>query len=286
MILEWLKAVVLGIIQGITEWLPVSSTGHMLLFEDLLPLDVSPAFRDLFMVVIQFGSILAVVVLFWKRLWPFGKSKAPEEKKSIWKLWLKVLVGVIPVAIVGFLLNDWLKETVYQNNIVKCAVIAGALIVYGVGFIVVERLYRNKENRVETLDDLSLRDSFFIGCFQVLSIIPGTSRSGSTILGGRLMRVSRTAAAEFSFFMAIPVMLGASALDILQYFYRGNTFGGKELGILLIGMVVSFLVSLVVIRFLMEFVRRHSFEPFGWYRIGLGVLVIFYLYMRYLRAAA
>ncbi len=286
MFLEWLKAVVLGIIQGITEWLPVSSTGHMLLFEDLLPLDVSPAFRDLFMVVIQFGSILAVVVLFWKRLWPFGKSKAPEEKKSIWKLWLKVLVGVIPVAVVGFLLNDWLKETVYQNNIVKCAVIAGALIVYGVGFIVVERLYRNKENRVETLDDLTLRDSFFIGCFQVLSIIPGTSRSGSTILGGRLMRVSRTAAAEFSFFMAIPVMLGASALDILQYFYRGNTFGGKELGILLIGMVVSFLVSLVVIRFLMEFVRRHSFEPFGWYRIGLGVLVIFYLYMRYLRAAA
>jgi undecaprenyl-diphosphatase len=234
------------------------------------------------MVVIQLGSILAVPVLFWYKLWPFGKSKSPAEKKGTWVLWLKVLVGVLPVAVIGFLADDLIKEHIYQNNLVKCAVIAGALILYGIAFIVVERLFRARKNRVETLADLTYRDALLIGCFQVLSIIPGTSRSGSTILGGRLLRVSRTVAAEFSFFMAIPVMLGASLLDILKYFMKGYTVGGTEVAILLTGMVVAFLVSLLAIKFLMEFVRRHSFEPFGWYRIGLGAAVLIYMTVRYL----
>jgi len=282
---EWLKAILLGIIQGITEWLPVSSTGHMLLFDDFFPMQVSAAFRDMFMVVIQFGSILAVVVLFWGRLVPFGKNKTPETKRSIWRLWGKVLIGVIPAGVAGLLLDDWITGIVYHNNIVKCAVIAGALILYGVGFIVVERCHRGKEDRVATVDDLTWRDALGIGCFQVLSLIPGTSRSGSTILGGILMRVSRTAAAEFSFFLAIPVMLGASGLKGLKFFLAGNTLTGQEAGLLLCGMAVAFLVSLVVIRFLMDFVRRHSFEAFGWYRIALGCVIVIYLMARYVPAA-
>lgn len=283
--MNWLIVILLGIIQGITEWLPISSTGHMLLFEDLLPLqNITPEFRDLFMVVIQFGSILAVVVLFWRKLWPFGKSKTPEEKRSTWTLWGKVLVAAVPAAVIGLLLDDLIEGYIYGNSIIKCAVIAGALIVYGVAFIVIERKLAGKPNRVETLSELSYRDALFIGCFQMLALIPGTSRSGSTIVGARTLRISRTAAAEFSFFLAIPVMCGASALKIGKYFLIDHlTISAGEVGLLLVGMAVAFLVSLVVIRFLMEFVRRHSFEPFGWYRIGLGAMVLLYMVLRYLR---
>lgn len=282
--MNWLIVILLGIIQGITEWLPISSTGHMLLFEDLLPLrNITPEFRDLFMVVIQLGSIFAVVVLFWRKLWPFGKTKTPEEKRSTWTLWGKVLIAAVPAAIIGLLLDDLIEGYIYGNNIVKCAVIAGALIVYGVAFIVIERKLAGKPNRVETVSELSYRDALFIGCFQVLALIPGTSRSGSTIVGARTLRISRTAAAEFSFFLAIPVMFGASALKIGKYFLIDHlTISAGEVGLLLVGMAVAFLVSLVVIRFLMEFVRRHSFEPFGWYRIGLGAVVLVYMVLRYI----
>lgn len=280
----WLIVILLGVIQGITEWLPVSSTGHMLLFEDWLPMNVTPEFRNLFMVVIQFGSIIAVLVLFWRRLWPFGKAKAPEEKKAIWTLWGKVLIAVVPAAIIGLLLDNLIEDYIYAKPIVKCSVIAGTLIVYGVAFIVIERCLAGRENRVETVDQLSCRDALIIGCFQALALIPGTSRSGATIVGARLCRISRTAAAEFSFFLAIPVMLGASALKIGKYFLIDKlTMSGAEVGLLLVGGAVAFLVSLVVIRFLMDFVRRHSFEPFGWYRIGLGAAVLLYMFLRYVR---
>lgn len=280
----WLIVILLGVIQGITEWLPVSSTGHMLLFEDWLPMNVTPEFRNLFMVVIQFGSIIAVLVLFWRRLWPFGKAKAPEEKKAIWTLWGKVLIAAVPAAIIGLLLDNLIEDYIYAKPIVKCSVIAGTLIVYGVAFIVIERCLAGRENRVETVDQLSCRDALIIGCFQALALIPGTSRSGATIVGARLCRISRTAAAEFSFFLAIPVMLGASALKIGKYFLIDKlTMSGAEVGLLLVGGAVAFLVSLVVIRFLMDFVRRHSFEPFGWYRIGLGAAVLLYMFLRYVR---
>ncbi len=292
--LDFLKTIVLGIIQGITEWLPISSTGHLLLFDELLPLkSVTPEFRDLFMVVIQFGSILAVVVLFWRKLWPFGKTATadgvaiPEEtgKKPVnpaWLLWAKVLVAAVPAAVIGLLLDDFIEEKIYGGDILKCAVIAGALIVYGIAFIIIERLMAHKSNRVETIEQLSFKDAFIIGCFQVLALIPGTSRSGSTIIGARLVGISRTAAAEFSFFLALPVMLGASGLKIVKYLISGADFGISEIGLLLVGMAVSFAVSLVVIKFLMEFVRRHSFEPFGWYRIGLGAVVLIYMIIRYI----
>ena len=280
----WLIVILLGVIQGITEWLPVSSTGHMLLFEDWLPMNVTPEFRNLFMVVIQFGSIIAVLVLFWRRLWPFGKTKAPEEKKAIWTLWGKVLIAAVPAAIIGLLLDNLIEDYIYAKPIVKCSVIAGTLIVYGVAFIVIERCLAGRENRVETVDQLSCRDALVIGCFQALALIPGTSRSGATIVGARLCRISRTAAAEFSFFLAIPVMLGASALKIGKYFLIDKlTMSGAEVGLLLVGGAVAFLVSLVVIRFLMDFVRRHSFELFGWYRIGLGAAVLLYMFLRYVR---
>lgn len=280
----WLIVILLGVIQGITEWLPVSSTGHMLLFEDWLPMNVTPEFRNLFMVVIQFGSIIAVLVLFWRRLWPFGKTKAPEEKKAIWTLWGKVLIAAVPAAIIGLLLDNLIEDYIYAKPIVKCSVIAGTLIVYGVAFIVIERCLAGRENRVETVDQLSCRDALVIGCFQALALIPGTSRSGATIVGARLCRISRPAAAEFSFFLAIPVMLGASALKIGKYFLIDKlTMSGAEVGLLLVGGAVAFLVSLVVIRFLMDFVRRHSFETFGWYRIGLGAAVLLYMFLRYVR---
>ena len=280
----WLIVILLGVIQGITEWLPVSSTGHMLLFEDWLPMNVTPEFRNLFMVVIQFGSIIAVLVLFWRRLWPFGKTKAPEEKKAIWTLWGKVLIAAVPAAIIGLLLDNLIEDYIYAKPIVKCSVIAGTLIVYGVAFIVIERCLAGRENRVETVDQLSCRDALVIGCFQALALIPGTSRSGATIVGARLCRISRPAAAEFSFVLAIPVMLGASALKIGKYFLIDKlTMSGAEVGLLLVGGAVAFLVSLVVIRFLMDFVRRHSFEPFGWYRIGLGAAVLLYMFLRYVR---
>ncbi len=281
--LDILKTIVLGIIQGITEWLPISSTGHLLLFEELFQLkNVRSEFFSMFSVVIQFGSILAVVVLFWNKLWPFGKKKDALQKKSTWNMWGKVLVAAVPAALIGFFLDDVIEEYIYGGNIVKCSVIAGTLIVYGVAFILIERKMAKRKNRVETLEDLSYKDALFIGCFQVLALIPGTSRSGSTIVGARTIGISRTAAAEFSFFLALPIMVGASGLKLLKYFINVGWFTAMELILLLIGMVVSFAVSLGVIKFLMDFVRRHSFEPFGWYRIALGVVVLLYMLFVYI----
>ena len=269
--LEILKAIILGIVEGITEWLPVSSTGHMILVDELMSLNVSPEFMELFLVVIQLGAICAVPVLFFHKLNPFSAKKSATERKSTWLLWAKVIVGVMPAAVIGVLFDDFLDEHLY--NFVTVAI---TLIVYGIAFIIVEHLKRDKASRVERVEDLTFTDALLIGGFQVLSLIPGTSRSGSTILGGRLIGVSRSASAEFSFFMAIPVMLGASLLKVAKFVLEGYTATGTEICLLLVGLVVSFIVSLAAIRFLTDFVKRHTFTPFGIYRIALGALVIGY----------
>jgi len=270
LIIELLKAVLFGIVEGITEWLPISSTGHMILLNEFLSLDVSPAFWELFEVVIQLGAILAVIVLFFRKLNPLSPSKEAKEKAATWRLWGLVIIAVLPSAVIGLLLDDWLNEHFYNY-----VTVAAALIVYGIAFIVIERLRKDTAPRVETVEQLTVRDALTVGIFQVLAVIPGTSRSGSTILGGMLFGLPRTAAAEFSFFLAIPVMLGASALKILKYVLDfGLAFTLQELTLLLVGIVVAFLVSLCAIRFLVSFVRRHSFAVFGWYRIALGVVVL------------
>lgn len=274
--LEILKAILIGIVQGITEWLPVSSTGHMILLNEFIKLDVSDAFFELFEVVIQFGSILAVIILFFDKLNPFSKKKDGEMKKKTWTLWLKVIVAVLPAAIIGLPLDDWFQEHFYNYIAVSVA-----LIVYGVLFIVIERRNKNKPKKYEDVYDIDYPTAVKIGCFQVLSIIPGTSRSGSTILGASLVGVSRTAAAEFSFFMAIPVMLGASAYKVLKYMVKvGVALTSTEIIVLIVGTLTAFLVSVAVIKFLMDFVRKHSFESFGWYRIALGTVVIIYFLIK------
>lgn len=263
---EIIKAALLGVVQGITEWLPVSSTGHMILLDELLALDVRPEFMEMFRVVIQLGSILAVLVLYFDRLSPVFTHKSPDEKKKCLSLWGRILLAVIPAGIAGVLLDDWLDDHLY--NYITVAV---TLIVYGVAFLVIERVQKNKTPRYAKADDIDAKTALKIGCFQMLSLIPGTSRSGSTILGGMLCGVSRAAGAEFSFFLALPVMLGASALKLLKF---GFDFTLYELLILGVGTAVAFVVSLVAIRFLVSFVRRHSFAVFGWYRIALGALVL------------
>jgi len=273
---EILKAIFLGIVEGITEWLPVSSTGHMILVDEFLELQLSEEFKELFFVVIQLGAILAVPILFWKKLVPFSKEKSEEEKKSIWKLWLKVIIGVVPAAVLGLLLDDFFDEHFYNF-----IVVAIALIVYGIAFILIEHFRKGRTVRVESVYDLSYKDAIVIGLYQTLSLIPGTSRSGSTILGGMLTGVSRTAASEFSFFMAIPVMLGASLLKILKFMLSGATVAPFELILLFVGIAVSFIVSLLVIDFLMNFVKKHDFKPFGIYRIILGIVLIIYFIVRY-----
>lgn len=268
-----LCAVIIGVVEGITEWLPVSSTGHMILVDELLGMKngVSEAFYDFFLVAIQLGAILAVVVLYFSKLNPWSKKKSDTEKKQTWRLWLCVVIGVIPAALIGIPLDDFFEEHLYGFPVV-----AAALVVYGVAFIVIERMRKGKPARVESVYDLSYKDAFLIGCFQALSLIPGTSRSGSTILGGMLLGVSRTAAAEFSFFMAAPVMAGASLIRGVKFISSGAVMSGTELAVLLIGAAVAFVVSLVAIRFLMGFVKKHSFQAFGWYRIILGVLVLLF----------
>ena len=273
--IEILKVIFLGIVEGITEWLPISSTGHMILVDEFLGLNVSDGFKEMFFVVIQLGAILAVPVVFWKKLFPFSKNSTREEKSQIWSLWFKVVVGVLPAAILGLLLDDFLDEHLYSF-----VVVAIALIVYGVAFILVEKFKQDKEYRIDNVYDITYKDALIIGAYQVLSLIPGTSRSGSTILGGMLTGVSRIAAAEFSFFLAIPVMLGASALKVLKFVLEGFTATSLELLLLAIGIVVSFIVSLVVIEFLMSFVKKHSFKAFGIYRIVLGVIVISYFLVK------
>lgn len=263
-----LQAAVLGIVQGITEWLPISSTGHMILVDEFLHMNVSQAFMDMFLVVVQFGSILAVVVLYFHKLNPFSTKKSAAERKQTVSLWMKVIVAVIPAGVVGLLLDDWFTAHFYNYFVV-----AVALIVYGVLFIVLERYNRKRSPRITSVDDIDYKTALLIGVFDVLPLIPGTSRSGSTILGGILTGASRDVAAEFSFFLAIPIMLGASLLKILKF---GLHFTALEWQILLVGMAVAFLVSVAAIKFLMGYIRKHDFTAFGWYRIVLGLLVIAY----------
>ena len=267
--IEILKAIAQGIVEGITEWLPVSSTGHILLLDAFWKMNASEAFFDVFKVVIQLGAIFAVVVLYWHKLNPFSRAKSAEEKKSTWVLWSKVAVASIPAAVVGLALDD-LIDGVLSTPVV----IATALIVYGIAFIVMESR-KNRKTSVETVEDVTYKRALGIGAFQMLALIPGTSRSGSTILGASLLGTSRTAAAEFSFFMAIPVMLGASGLKLADaLLLEGVRFTPEEWILLAVATAVSFVVSLLVIRGLMAFIKKHSFKPFGWYRIALGAVVL------------
>ena len=284
---ELLKAVLYGILEGITEWLPISSTGHLILLEDWLPFAFSndPVFLDefweMFGVVIQLGAILAVVVLFWSRLVPFGKGKTENEKRTAWRLWGRVLVASLPAAFVGIVIDKVLDVATGKDIdgwLYNSFVVAAALIVYGIAFIVIERKNAQKTPHVVQVEEISVRHALAIGAFQALSIVPGTSRSGSTILGSMLVGISRTVAAEFSFFMAIPVMVGASgikALGFLSYVSESSvSVPTLAWGVLLLGCAVSFAVSMVAIRFLMDFVKKHSFAPFGIYRIALGAIVL------------
>ena len=271
--IEILKAILFGIVEGITEWLPVSSTGHLILLDEFIRLDVTPEFYEMFQVVIQLGAILAVILLFWNKLWPFSRKKTAPENKQTWSLWFKVVVAVLPSAVLGLLLDDFLDAKLY--NYITVAV---TLVIYGVAFLLVER--RNAVAKIHDVYQIDYRTALLIGCFQVLSLIPGTSRSGAPILGAIALGVARPAGAEFSFFLAIPTMLGASALKLLKYLLEGLVPSGMEIGILITGCVVSLLVSLLVIRALMDFVRKHSFAPFGIYRIVLGAAVLLYFLLQ------
>ena len=274
--MEILKAILFGIIEGITEWLPISSTGHLILLDEVLTLKVSEAFYEMFQVVIQLGAILAVVVLFFKKLNPLDPSKKKHQKQMTWALWFKVIVAVLPSAVIGLLLDDWMDEHLYTYTVV-----ALMLILYGIAFMIVERRNRGKEFKITGVNAIDLRTAVLIGCFQCLSLIPGTSRSGATILGAILLGVSRSAAAEFSFFLAIPTMLGASALKLLKFLGEGAKATGMEISVLFVGCLVSFIVSMLVIKALMEYVRKSSFSLFGVYRIILGVMVLLYFILTY-----
>ena len=275
MFIEMLKAILFGIVEGITEWLPISSTGHLILLDEFVKLDVTPEFYEMFQVVIQLGAILAVLVLFFHKLNPFSPKKGEIEKKQTWSLWFKVIVAVLPSAVLGLALDDWMDAHLYNY-----VVVALTLIIYGVAFIIVERQNKGLEPRVADVHAIDYRTALLIGAFQCLSLIPGTSRSGSTILGGILLGVSRPAAAEFSFFLAIPTMLGASALKLLKYLLEGMIPSATEIAVLVVGCVVSFIVSMLVIKALMEYVRKRSFSAFGVYRIILGAAVIGYFLVK------
>lgn len=270
-LLEFLKVIFLGIIEGITEWLPISSTGHMLLVDEFLQLNASDEFKEMFFVVIQLGAILAVVLLFWKKMWPFrlGKNKKTiVVRKKVFSVWFKVIVACVPGAIVTLLFDDFIEAHLHTPF-----VIAAALIVYGVAFIVVEKHNQTRKPSIRKLSEIDYKTALLIGLFQVLSIIPGTSRSGATIIGALIIGVSRTAGAQFTFFLAVPVMFGLSFIKLLKF---GLAFTGTELAILLVGSVSAFLVSLFVIKFLMSYIKKHDFTVFGWYRIALGIVVILY----------
>ena len=274
-IFEILKAILFGIVEGITEWLPVSSTGHLILLDEFIRLKVSAEFYEMFEVVIQLGAILAVIVLFFHKLWPFSAKKSAAEKKDTWNLWFKVIVAVIPSAVLGLLLDDWMDAHLYNY-----VVVAIALVFYGVAFMLVEKRNAGKNFAVNSVYEIDYKTALLIGAFQVLSLIPGTSRSGSTILGAILLGVARPAGAEFSFFLAIPTMLGASALKLLKYLLEGLLPTANEIAVLIVGCIVSFLVSLLVIKVLMDYVRRHSFSAFGVYRIILGAAVLGYFLLK------
>ncbi len=269
-ILEILKVIFLGIVEGVTEWLPISSTGHMLLVDEFIQLDMTDEFKEMFFILIQLGAILAVILLFWKKMWPFqlkDKSK-PVIVKETFSIWFKVVVACIPGAIVTILFDDYVEAHFHT-----APVIAATLILYGIAFIVIERWNKTKTPKIETLTDITYKTAFLIGLFQVLSIVPGTSRSGATIIGALLIGVSRVAAAEFTFFLAVPVMLGMSALKILKF---GFDFTGTEIAVLVLGMATAFVVSVLVIKFLMSYIKKKDFTAFGWYRIVLGVVILGY----------
>ena len=277
--IEFLKAVLFGIVEGITEWLPISSTGHMILLDEFVKLDVSPEFWEMFLVVIQLGAILAVVILFWHQIWPFGKkyNRHPVArtgflsycKKDVWLMWFKIIVACLPAAVVGLFFDEYF-ESLFYNGV--CVAIA--LIVFGVGFLIIENRNKNMKVKIKSLSEITFNTALIIGFFQLIAaVFPGTSRSGATILGALLIGVSRTVAAEFTFFLAIPVMLGASLLKVLKF---DAAVSGNEIMILVTGMVTAFIVSLVVIRFLMGYIKKHDFKVFGWYRIVLGVIVLLY----------
>lgn len=294
--IEWLKVLLLGIVEGITEWLPISSTGHLILVNEFVKLQQSDAFMEMFDVVIQLGAILAVVVLYWDKLWPFHtKAKAPS--KSLFKnqapdgfmkgfqdfcnnycymnkivLWLKIVVACIPAMVIGLPFDDWMDEHLHNSTVV-----ALMLILYGIFFILIENYNKKRKAAITSLETLTFKDALLIGLFQVLSLVPGTSRSGSTIIGGILIGTSREIAAEFTFFLAIPVMFGASFIKLLKF---GLDFTGTELGVLLFGMVVAFFVSIFAIKFLMGYIKKHDFKVFGWYRIILGILVLLYFFVK------
>lgn len=294
-ILELLKVIILGIVEGITEWLPISSTGHMILVDEFIKLNMSPEFKEFFLVVIQLGAILAVVVLYWGKLWPFYIRELPRKTrlalkkqsapvrvgltfverfcdKEKWILWFKILVACLPTIIIALPFNDIIEEKF--NNYV---VVAIALIVYGILFIFIENYNKRRRPTCTSLEDMSFKTAFLIGIFQVLSVIPGTSRSGSTIIGGILVGTSRTVAAEFTFFLAIPVMFGASLLKLVKF---GFSFTASEVIILVVGIVVAFVVSILAIKFLVGYIKKHDFKAFGWYRIVLGVLVLIYFLVK------
>lgn len=273
-IIEILKVIVLGIVEGITEWLPISSTGHLIIVNEFLKLKAGDAFVEMFNVVIQLGAILAVIVLYFKRLWPIDKkkdSKGFEWNKDKLILWAKILVACVPAGIIGILFDDKIDEIFYNPYVVSVT-----LIIYGVAFILIEIRNRNKEFKITDVKAMTFKTALIIGLFQVLALIPGTSRSGATIVGAMLIGTSRTAAAEFTFFLAIPVMAGASLVKILKFVSDGTGFTQNELYMLLIGMLVAYLVSMLVIKFLMSYIRKHDFKPFGVYRIILGIAVLLY----------
>lgn len=267
-IIELLKVIFFGIVEGITEWLPISSTGHLILLEEFIKLNASDAFMEMFRVVIQLGAIMAVIVLYFNKLNPFSSKKGTEEKRDTWNLWLKVLIACVPAAVIGILFDDKIDATFY--NYVTVAI---TLIIYGILFIVIENRNKDKSYKYENLKDITIQLALIIGIFQVLALIPGTSRSGATIVGAIMFGASRTVAAEFTFFLAIPVMFGASLLKILKF---GFAFTSAEIIILLIGMLVAFLVSVFAIKFLMNYIKKNDFKAFGWYRIALGVMVLLY----------
>lgn len=274
--IDVLKALLLGVVEGITEWLPISSTGHLIIVERFISLGVRPEFKEVFDVVVQLGAIFAVILLFWNKLWPFttrGEASNVHKlvgkvgiKQSSLKLWIKVIIGCLPAAVIGLLLDDWLNEKFYNEYVV-----AATLIIYGVLFIVVEAINKKREPSLKTLRAVDYKTALLIGCFQVLSLIPGTSRSGATILGAMILGTSRTVAAEYSFYMSVPIMFGASLLKLLKF---GFSFEAVEIVILAAGMITAFVVSLLAIKFLMGFIRKNSFATFGYYRIILGIILL------------
>ena len=276
--MDIIKSIILGIIEGITEWLPISSTGHLIIADEFIKLGMTDEFMEMFNVVIQLGAILAVVVIFWNKMWPFTADKSKGYnyitkgngliKKDVMDMWFKVIAAMLPAAIVGIPFDNY-----FEAHFHNWQVVSAALIVYGVLFIVIEKINKNRKPKVNSIPELSYKTALLIGCFQALSLIPGTSRSGSTILGAMILGVSRVAGAEFSFFLAVPVMFGASLIKLLKF---GFTFTGMELAVLAVGMLTSFIVSVIAIKFLISYVRRHDFSLFGYYRIALGALVIAY----------